>query len=58
MNTWIVTLINLMLNSISGPLRQQIVQSVLDWEKKAAETKDNPWDDVMVAIVKSILNIK
>jgi hypothetical protein len=45
------------MSTASGPLREQIVKSINEWEVKAKETKD-PWDDVLVAGVKLILNIK
>jgi hypothetical protein len=56
-NTWILNLINLVMSTASGPLREQIVKSINEWEVKAQETKD-PWDDVLVAGVKLLLNIK
>ena len=54
-NMWL-ELVKLILGAISGPLHEQIVKSVQEWEKKAKETAD-PMDDLLVAIVKWVLCI-
>lgn len=46
----------IILESISGPLRDDIIKGVNEWEQKAKET-DNPWDDILVGIVKWLLFI-
>lgn len=57
MPNWLIVLLMNVLGSISGPLREQIVKSVREWEVKARET-ESPWDDVLVGCVKWLLNIK
>jgi len=54
MKDWWIKLIAVILSSISGPLREAIVKSVKEWEQKAKETKE-PWDDILVGILKWIL---
>jgi len=56
MKDWWIKLIGVMLEHISGPLREAIKKSVIEWEKKAKETP-NPWDDILVGVVKWILAI-
>lgn len=56
MKDWWLKLIQGLLTSISGPLRDAIIKSVKEWEIKAKET-DSPWDDILVGIVKWILAI-
>lgn len=56
MNAWWLKLLETILKTISGPLREAIVKSVKEWEAKAKETT-NPWDDILVGIVKWILVI-
>jgi len=57
MSNWLVALLLKVLESISAPLREAIVKSVAEWEQKAAETA-SPWDDIVVGVVKWLLNIK
>jgi len=57
MGNWWIKLFETILNSISGPLRVEIVKSVNEWEAKAKETK-SPWDDILVGCVKWLLAIK
>lgn len=56
MNNWMVALVQTMLTSVSGPMRQEIVKSIQQWEIKAKETK-SPWDDILVGAVKWLLAI-
>ena len=56
MNTGLLRLLETILGSISGPLREAVVKSVKEWEVKAKETK-SPWDDILVGIVKWVLVI-
>jgi len=57
MNKWWLNLINIVMQSISGPMREQIVASVNEWELKAKET-ESPFDDVLVGVVKWLLVIE
>lgn len=56
MKDWWVKLIAAILGQVSGPLREAIMKSVGEWEIKAKETP-NPWDDILVGIVKFFLAI-
>ena len=56
MKNWWIGLLQLIWGQASGPMRDQIVQSVLDWEAKAKET-ESPWDDIIVSVVKWLLAI-
>jgi len=56
MKSWMSELLKLLLTVISGPMREIIIASVKEWEKKAAETAQ-PWDDIFVGIVKWLLQI-
>jgi len=57
MPKWIWNLIILIWSAASGPLREQIEKSVAEWEKTAKLTQ-NPWDDIVVGLIKWLLNIK
>ena len=57
MNEWILRLITLIVGSASPELRQLIKEWVLELEKRAKETP-NPFDDVLVGLIKIVLNIK
>lgn len=57
MGNWLIMLLWKVLESISGPLRDSIIKSVKEWEVKAKET-ESPWDDILVAAVKWVLNIQ
>jgi len=56
MNEWILRLIALVVNSASPELRTMIKEWVLELEKRAKETP-NPMDDILVALIKVVLNI-
>ena len=56
MPKWLLALIQVVWGSASGPLREQIVKSVNEWEAKAKET-ESPFDDFIVVIVKWLLVI-
>lgn len=43
---------------MSPQLRQAVVEFVNKLEVDAKATKDNPWDDVLVGILKLVLAIK
>ena len=57
MSSWLLTLLKTILGSISGPLREAIVNSVKEWEAMAKETA-SPWDDILVGVVKWLLVIE
>jgi len=56
MNNWWLRLLETLLGSISGPLRDAIINSVKEWEVQAKET-ESPWDDILVGVVKWLLVI-
>ena len=56
MKDWWIKLVAQLLQVVSGPLRESIVKAVQEWEVKAKET-GNPWDDILVAIVKFMLAV-
>lgn len=56
MNEWILRLIEIVLKSASPELRQFIIDWVKEIEAKAKETP-NPWDDVLVGLIKVLLNV-
>jgi len=52
----LIQIVGLVLTHISGPMREVLVKAVKEWEAKAKETKD-PWDDILVFIVKCLFLI-
>ena len=54
MNEWILRLIALVVTVMSPELRQRLVELLTDLEKQAAKTS-NPWDDVLVGLLKTLL---
>jgi hypothetical protein len=56
MPSWLLNLVQAVFGVASGPMREQIVKNIKEWELKAKETKD-PWDDILVGIVKFLLVI-
>lgn len=57
MNEWLLRLISLIVGSASPELRAMIKEWVLELEKRAKATP-NPFDDVLVGLIKVVLNIK
>lgn len=57
MNEWILRLITLVVGSASPELRNIIKEWVTELEKRAKATP-NPFDDVLVGLIKVVLNIK
>jgi len=57
MNNWLLMLVGQMLSVITPQLRQGLTAFVITLEKQAKATP-NPWDDIFVGIVKSVLQIK
>lgn len=57
MNNWLLMLVGQMLTVITPQLRQGLTEFVNTLEKQAKATP-NPWDDIFVGIVKSVLQIK
>ena len=57
MNEWILRLITLVVTSASPELREMINKWVADLEEKAKATP-NPFDDVLVGLIKVVLNIR
>jgi hypothetical protein len=56
MNNWIAVLIQQVLSVISPEIRKAIVQFVQQLEEQAKATP-NKWDDILVGILKSALQI-
>jgi len=54
MSKWIWELIRLILSVTSPEIRAAFCAMLNDLEQKAKETK-NPWDDVLVGLLKTIL---
>lgn len=54
MNEWIFRLIGLVVSVASPELRKALAELLNDLEKKAAKTP-NPWDDILVAMLRTIL---
>lgn len=52
-----MSIIELILNSISPHLRKALVDFVLHMSEEAAKTP-NPWDDILCAILRTLLAIK
>jgi len=54
MNEWIFRLIGLIIAVASPELRKNLETWLNDLEKQAAKTS-NPWDDILVAMLRTIL---
>ena len=54
MNQWIFRLIGLIIAVASPELRNGLGEWLDNLEKQAAKT-DNPWDDILVAMLRTIL---
>jgi len=55
MNKWIWQLIGLVLAQASPLIREHLCQLLAELEVKAKETK-NPWDDVLVGMLATLLS--
>jgi len=54
MNDWILKLIGLIFSVASPELRKMLEQWIGQLEAQAKNTK-NPWDDVLVALLKQLI---
>ena len=54
MNEWILKLISLIFSVASPELRRSLEDWIVKLEAQAKATK-NPWDDVLVALLKQLL---
>ena len=54
MNEWIFRLIGLIVTVMSPELRKGLEDVISDLEMRAKKTA-NPWDDVLVGVLKTIL---
>lgn len=54
MNEWILKLIGLIFSVASPEVRKMVETMVTNLEQQARATK-NPWDDVLVALLKQLL---
>lgn len=57
MNDWIMRLIALVVTVISPELKSGLTEFVAKLEADAKKTP-NPWDDVFVGVLKTLLGIK
>lgn len=57
MNEWLLRIITLVVGSASPQLRALIRDWVKDLESRAKETP-NPFDDVLVGLIKIVLDVK
>ncbi len=58
MDKWLAVLLKQIITQISPQLRTTIVDFVAKLEADAKKTVDNPWDDVLVGLIKLVLAIK
>jgi len=56
MNHWLVQLISQILIGMSPQLREGLKTWIRDMEAEA-KTTENPWDDIFVGILKTVLGI-
>ena len=54
MNKWLLQLVTMMLGVITPQLRKGLNEFILTLEKQAKETP-NPWDDIFVGLLKTLL---
>ena len=54
MNKWLLQLVTMMLGVITPQLRKGLNDFILNLEKQAKETP-NPWDDIFVGLLKTLL---
>lgn len=54
MNTWLFRLIALVVTVMSPELRKRLVEMLTDLETQAKKTA-NPWDDMLVDLLKTLL---
>jgi len=54
MDKWILRLIGLIINVASPELRKMLQEVLNNLEVQAKKT-DNPWDDILVGLLKSLL---
>ena len=57
MNKWLLQLVTIMLGVITPQLREGLNEFISNLEKQAAETP-NPWDDIFVGLLKTLLGVK
>lgn len=57
MNEWVLRMIGLVVGSASPAIRESIKAWVLELEVQAKETP-NPMDDILVGLIKIVLNIQ
>lgn len=57
MGEWILRMIILVVGAASPEIRENVKEWVLDLEQKAKATP-NPMDDILVGLLKTLLNIK
>lgn len=57
MNEWVLRMIGLVVGSASPAIRESVKAWVLELEVQAKETP-NPMDDILVGLLKIVLNIQ
>ena len=55
MNKWLLRIIALVIPQVSPQIRDGLCSLLNELEAKAKETK-NPWDDILIGLVKTILD--
>ena len=54
MNEWILRLITLIVSVMSPALRKDL-ETLLDTLENNAKKTENPWDDILVGLLKTVL---
>lgn len=57
MNEWILRIVTMVFGVMTPELRNSMIAFVKTMETNAKKTP-NPWDDIFVGVLKSILSIK
>ena len=57
MNELLMRLASMIMKVVSPQLREELVRFIANFEAHAKKT-ENEWDDVIVLVLKAILNIK
>jgi hypothetical protein len=56
MSNLLSTILMIVVGAVTPELREALSKSVVEWEAKAAQTK-NPFDDILVKIIKAMLGM-
>lgn len=58
MDKWLAVLLKQIVTQVSPQLRKAMEDFVVKLEEDAKKTVDNPWDDILVGLIKLVLAIK